>query len=107
MQGPLPFNNVFLQVMSAAIMNSIYNMYFHPLSKRKHSTSTDLHERLTPLAVPGSKLVAATNFVYWYGIITGDILPWCQKQHEKYGEVVRIGSNKVSYINPQAWKHTC
>lgn len=93
--------------MSAAIMNSIYNMYFHPLSKRKHSTSTDLHERLTPLAVPGSKLVAATNFVYWYGIITGDILPWCQKQHEKYGEVVRIGSNKVSYINPQAWKDIC
>lgn len=24
-----------------------------------------------------------------------------------YGEVVRIGSNKVSYINPQAWKDIC
>lgn len=27
-----------------------------------------------------------------------------QYQHEKYGEVVRIGVNKVSYINPQARK---
>ncbi|GME30698.1 Cytochrome p450 protein [Neofusicoccum parvum] len=79
-------------------------MYLHPLSKRKHSTATSLQVKLTPIVVPGSKLIAANNFVYWYYFVTGDILPWSQRQHERYGEIVRIGSTKVSYINPQAWK---
>ncbi|GME30911.1 Cytochrome p450 protein [Neofusicoccum parvum] len=74
-------------VLLAVVGNAIYNIYLHPLSK-----------------LPGSKLVAANNFTYWYFSLRGDIVGWSQRQHEKYGEVVRLGSNKVSYIDPQAWK---
>ncbi|KAK0644869.1 Cytochrome P450 monooxygenase hmp1 [Lasiodiplodia hormozganensis] len=98
---------VSIAIVAAVIGNAIYNIYFHPLSKRKYSTTTETHVSLTPFAVPGPKLLAANNFTYWYYLVTGNILPWCQSLHEKYGEVVRLGSNKVSYINPQAWKDIC
>ncbi|KAF3000541.1 hypothetical protein E8E14_000671 [Neopestalotiopsis sp. 37M] len=35
---------------------------------------------------------------------TGNILPWLERLHAQYGEVVRVAPNKLSYISPQAWK---
>ncbi|KAB2568622.1 Averantin hydroxylase [Lasiodiplodia theobromae] len=65
----------------------IYRLYLHPLSK-----------------YPGPKYAAVSGLVYWYVLVRGDLAHWYHRMHEQYGEVVRVGPNKLSFINPQAWK---
>lgn len=31
-------------------------------------------------------------------------MPWTHRIHEQYGEAVRLGPNRLSFISPQAWK---
>ena len=73
--------------MFYAVGTCIYNVFFHPLAK-----------------YPGPKSRAATNVPYLKGLWTGYHHRACHALHEKYGPVVRIAPNKLSYINPQAWK---
>ncbi|KAF4539469.1 Cytochrome p450 protein [Lasiodiplodia theobromae] len=74
-------------VIIHAIGTVIYNVYFHPLSK-----------------YPGPISAASTNLAYWSATVRGDLLPWVQDIHKKYGEIVRTGPNTLSYTNPEAWK---
>ncbi|KAF2999895.1 hypothetical protein E8E13_008449 [Curvularia kusanoi] len=37
-------------------------------------------------------------------MMQGEEVSWESKMHQKYGEVVRLGPDRLSYINPQAWK---
>ncbi|KAK0622230.1 Cytochrome P450 monooxygenase rdc4 [Lasiodiplodia hormozganensis] len=53
---------------------------------------------------PGPKIAAATTFTYYIISCQGRIVPWTQQVHEKYGEVVRVGPDRLSYISAQAWK---
>ncbi|OJD29903.1 cytochrome p450 [Diplodia corticola] len=69
------------------VVTAVYNVYFHPLSK-----------------YPGPKLALTSNLVWWMISYTGKIEQWTRKQHETYGEIVRLGPDRLSYINPQAWK---
>ena len=65
----------------------VYNVYFHPLSK---------------FAGPWS--AAATPMPFALRILNGHIVPWTTSLHRKYGEVVRISPDELSFTNPSAWR---
>ncbi|KAK6206423.1 hypothetical protein LQW54_007716 [Pestalotiopsis sp. IQ-011] len=74
-------------LLSIWLMKCIYNIYWHPLSK-----------------FPGPKLAAASDWYYarWY--TSGDWPFLSQELHRKYGDVVRIGPNELSFNTPKALK---
>ena len=65
----------------------VYNILFHPLRK-----------------YPGSVLAASTSIPHLYARFTGNIVKWTHAQHQRYGEVVRVSPNELSFIDPDAWK---
>ncbi|EMD93701.1 hypothetical protein COCC4DRAFT_76610 [Bipolaris maydis ATCC 48331] len=74
-------------IILQVVLGVAYNLLFHPLKK-----------------FPGPKLAAATNLYFYYRVLRGEESSWLCECHEKYGEVVRVGPGKLSYIAPQAWK---
>jgi hypothetical protein len=64
----------------------LYRAFIHPLSK-----------------YPGPKLWAITRIPYDIHLIRGDLLYAVAKLHEKYGVVVRLAPNELSYITEDAW----
>ncbi|KAH8748680.1 cytochrome P450 [Diaporthe sp. PMI_573] len=64
-----------------------YRIFFHPLSK-----------------YPGPVLAKLTSLVWTYHFTKGDIIRWNDELHTKYGETVRSGPNRLSFIGPRAWK---
>lgn len=65
---------------------AIYNVYFHPLSK-----------------FPGPILATATSIPFAYRVFNGRSVDWLQYLHERYGKVVRVRPNELSYADPAAW----
>ncbi|KAK7914065.1 Cytochrome P450 monooxygenase BOA3 [Apiospora marii] len=65
----------------------IYNLYFHPLAK-----------------YPGPRFAAVSQL--WYArVYTGGNWPFIIEQaHRKYGDVIRIAPNELSFCTPQAFK---
>ncbi|RMZ71780.1 cytochrome p450 [Pyrenophora seminiperda CCB06] len=84
---PLFLGGVVGLVIVNFIVTSVYNVFFHPLSK-----------------YPGPRLASATGLVFYYYLITGSEVEWNRQCHERYGEVVRLGPDRLSYITAQAWK---
>ncbi|KAL8849184.1 MAG: hypothetical protein Q9221_005810 [Calogaya cf. arnoldii] len=70
-----------------AVLVSIRNAYFHPLSK-----------------FPGPKSAAATPIPFVKALVTGHMVDWVMDLHAKYGPVVRTGPDELSFIGPQAWQ---
>ncbi|PVI05829.1 cytochrome P450 [Periconia macrospinosa] len=54
--------------------------------------------------VPGPKLAAATGLVFFYKLMRGEEVAWENAMHKKYGEVVRLGPDRLTYISARAWK---
>jgi cytochrome P450 len=67
-------------------VQAIYNLYFHPLSK-----------------FPGPKLWAASRLPFIYCLLTGKLVKRERQFYEKYGEVIRLAPDEVSFANEQAW----
>ena len=65
----------------------IYNIYWHPLAK-----------------FPGPKLRSATFAPYYWAVWLGREPISSKKLHDRYGPVVRINPNTLSFITAQAWK---
>ncbi|TVY88811.1 Cytochrome P450 monooxygenase [Lachnellula willkommii] len=65
----------------------VYNLWFHPLA-----------------GYPGPKLAAITRLRWARKLGSGVTVPDVQKLHKKYGPVVRIAPNELSYIDGKAWK---
>ncbi|OJD36906.1 cytochrome p450 [Diplodia corticola] len=84
---PLLLGGVAALVFVKLVATAVYNVYFHPLSK-----------------FPGPKYACISSLVWWFIGFGGRIETWTQRQHERYGEVVRLGPDRLSYISPQAWK---
>lgn len=63
-----------------------YNFYLHPLSK-----------------YPGPKLWAISRIPYAVSLSTGNLTHDTWKFHDKYGKVVRMAPNELSFIDKQAW----
>ncbi|OTA76189.1 hypothetical protein M434DRAFT_402544 [Hypoxylon sp. CO27-5] len=68
-------------------LRAIYNLYFHPL---RH--------------IPGPPLWIAFPITRNLGMVKGTAEFQVRDAHDKYGEVIRVAPNQVSFINPQAWK---
>jgi cytochrome P450 len=75
------------QLLIFALLQTLYNIFLHPVAR-----------------FPGPMHAGATGLVYHLVQISGDLLPWLGELHAQYGEVVRVGPNTLSYINPQALK---
>ncbi|KFX95463.1 hypothetical protein V490_03843 [Pseudogymnoascus sp. VKM F-3557] len=65
----------------------LYNVYLHPLS-----------------SYPGPFWSAATHWPRVRALLSGHLSYYVLELHEKYGDVVRIGPNELSYNNANAWK---
>ncbi|KAH6887527.1 cytochrome P450 [Thelonectria olida] len=60
---------------------TIYNLYFHPLSK-----------------YPGPKLASVSNLWYVKAWMSGRYPFTIQQAHHKYGDVIRISPNELSFV---------
>jgi cytochrome P450 len=69
------------------VASASYNILFHPLAK-----------------YPGPRLRAVTKVPYLTAMWKGKHHLAMHSLHTRYGPVVRIAPNNLSYINPQAWK---
>ncbi|KAK2603870.1 hypothetical protein QQS21_003905 [Conoideocrella luteorostrata] len=65
----------------------VRNIYFHPLSK-----------------FPGPKLWAASYIPYIKALLTGTLVKEHAEIHDKYGDVVRVGPNEISFATDEAWR---
>ncbi|KAL1620285.1 hypothetical protein SLS56_009719 [Neofusicoccum ribis] len=84
---PVLLGGVIFLLVVKFVATAFYNLYFHPLRK-----------------YPGPKYAVMSGLPYIYWSTSGDLVAWIRTQHEKYGEVVRLGPDRLSYISPQAWK---
>lgn len=64
-----------------------YNVFFHPLC-----------------IYPGPKLWAATQLPYTFMFNSGKGPHVITALHDKYGDIVRVAPNKLSYTDPDAWR---
>jgi cytochrome P450 len=69
------------------LVTAIHNLFFHPLA-----------------AVPGPTLHAVSSLPYIEQLIRGQWPFTLKHLHEKYGPVVRVTNNDVSFISASAWK---
>jgi cytochrome P450 len=74
-------------LLSYIICSSIYNLFFHPLRK-----------------YPGPLLWRASAIPKRLIILAGLRGSKATELHNKYGEIVRIAPNELSYISAQAWR---
>ncbi|KAF4981105.1 hypothetical protein FDECE_17751 [Fusarium decemcellulare] len=74
-------------ILFLSVLRIIYNIYLSPLR-----------------TYPGPNSSAATSVPYLKAVISGTTCEYVYKLHQKYGDVVRISPNELSYTSPQAWK---
>lgn len=72
------------------ISKVIYNVYLHPLR-----------------SYPGPFLGSVLSFYACYLELSGPQHLKMKEFHDTYGEVVRIGPNKLSFNSSQAWQDIC
>ncbi|KAF2198224.1 cytochrome P450 ClCP1 [Delitschia confertaspora ATCC 74209] len=69
------------------VTKAIYNLYFHPLSR-----------------YPGPLLWRLSQLPQLVVMLQG-VLPFRIKElHDKYGDVIRVGPNELSFVDSRAWK---
>ncbi|KAI7774892.1 cytochrome P450 [Diaporthe eres] len=73
--------------LSYVLGKALYNVFFHPLRK-----------------FPGPKTWAASRIPYNLAQIGGKPHKQLLDLHNKYGPIVRIADNELSFILPEAWK---
>ncbi|KAI1374302.1 cytochrome P450 [Hypoxylon crocopeplum] len=69
------------------VVRPIYYVLLHPLRK-----------------YPGPKLFAASSLPYGFWYMSGKWHTKIMQLHEKYGPIVRIGPDELSYASPEAWE---
>lgn len=74
------------QIAVHLIWTSVYNLYFHPLS-----------------SYPGPKLWAIAEVPCALMMVSGEAHKQTLELHKKYGPVVRLGPNWLSYSHPEAF----
>lgn len=73
-------------IITYVIVLPLYRLYIHPLS-----------------CYSGPKLLAITNLIHIYHVLRGSWVHKVLALHEKYGPVVRVAPNEISYITEEAW----
>ncbi|KAI1407946.1 cytochrome P450 [Hypoxylon sp. FL1857] len=69
------------------LLGIIRNLYFHPLS-----------------SVPGPKLWSSSRLPFIRSLLRGTLILDINKLHRRYGPVVRIAPDEVTFAHPDAWK---
>lgn len=69
------------------MIRPIYNVYFHPLRK-----------------YPGPKLWAASSLPWGFSFMAGRMHESLMDLHNKYGTVVRVAPDELSFSSPDAWE---
>ena len=65
----------------------IRNLYFHPLSK-----------------FPGPKTWSMSRLPYIVSLLRGSLVDDMASIHEKYGDIVRLAPDEVSFATKEAWQ---
>ncbi|KAK3986357.1 cytochrome P450 [Cladorrhinum sp. PSN332] len=73
-------------VIGYPIFYATYNIYFHPLSN-----------------VPGPRLWSAFRLRYVWSHLSGNIVQDCDRLHQKYGHIVRVAPDEVSFARRDVW----
>ncbi len=73
--------------MLLAAVSTLYRLLLHPLR-----------------GIPGPKLWAASSIPYLLAWLSGRAPFIIHDLHETYGDVVRIGPNRLSFTHPDAWR---
>ncbi|KAI0548665.1 cytochrome P450 [Xylaria curta] len=68
------------------IARVVYNVYFHPLSN-----------------IPGPYAWSASRLPFIFSLLRGTIVHDFQNFHRKYGPIIRIAPNEVTFAGPDAW----
>lgn len=68
------------------MLRAVYNLYIHPL---RH--------------YPGPRLRAISYIPAWWTMFKGDVYD-AREMHARYGRVVRISPDCLSYDTKQAWR---
>ncbi|XPS71817.1 hypothetical protein M3J09_003994 [Ascochyta lentis] len=76
-----------LILLSYVATRCFYNLFLHSLRP-----------------YPGPLLARATVIVYQRQVLQGYSHLWIQTLHARYGPVVRIAPNELSFIEPEVWK---
>ncbi|KAL8665270.1 MAG: hypothetical protein Q9168_007733 [Polycauliona sp. 1 TL-2023] len=69
------------------VIKVIYNLRFHPLAR-----------------FPGPTLWAVSRIPYALTLLKGDLTQRTKELHDRYGHVVRLAPNELSFVDPQAWQ---
>ena len=77
----------FSAFLIARAVTVIYNLFFHPL---RH--------------FPGPWLAAATPLPFVSHLWTGRMVEWTTELHLKYGEVVRVQPDELTFVTASAWR---
>ncbi|CAI7613872.1 unnamed protein product [Penicillium glandicola] len=72
--------------IAGALLSFFWRLLFHPLSK-----------------FPGPTLAAMSNLPYFKWSVSGELHSKIQELHNRYGDVVRIRPNALTYRDAQAW----
>ncbi|KAK4174617.1 cytochrome P450 [Triangularia setosa] len=83
---PTVASTVFIFSVTYLLFRAIYNIYFHPLR-----------------GIPGPKSWSATRIPFIWALLRGTIVHDIQKLHRKYGLVLRIAPNELTFADPSAW----
>ncbi|CAG8971515.1 hypothetical protein HYALB_00005411 [Hymenoscyphus albidus] len=82
LSGSLPV----LTSLKYLILQALYNVYMHPLS-----------------SFTGPRLWSSTRFPYLFSLWSGSLAKDVRKLHLKYGDIVRIAPDELSFARPDAW----
>jgi cytochrome P450 len=83
----VPLTDFVKQVLSSVAFKLAYNIHFHPLSK-----------------FPGPTLFAASRLLYIWHLLRGTLVDTTVDLHKRYGKVVRIAPDELSFSSGDAWK---
>ena len=74
-------------MLQLLVFSIFYNLDFHPLSN-----------------YPGPRLWAISRIPYVWTLAKGNLTQRTKELHDRYGHVVRIAPNELSFIDGQAWQ---
>ncbi|RHZ53905.1 cytochrome P450 [Aspergillus thermomutatus] len=76
-----------VSVVLCLVAKSIYNVYFHPLSR-----------------FPGPRLWSLTRLCWTVSLARGDLHLKIKSFHDRYGSIVRVAPDELSFIDGSAWQ---
>ncbi|KAG0154582.1 hypothetical protein PDIDSM_150 [Penicillium digitatum] len=74
-------------ILLVVVAQVYYQVFINPLGK-----------------YPGPTLAATSRIPHVYHTLKGDLLEWIGRLHAKYGDVVRVAPDELSYAAGEAWK---